>query len=100
MSMSIPFLWDEVLWDADWGSYRDRALTGHCVVDGGALSNFPLALLTDSGAPNSELMGKTNSGARVLGLLIDETIAVPGSDVDASRTCARSDRNTVRRRIR
>jgi predicted acylesterase/phospholipase RssA len=80
MSMSIPFLWDEVTWDANWGRYRDRDLTGHKIVDGGVLSNFPLGLLTNLSDGNAELMGRTTpSGARVLGLLIDTTLEVPGA---------------------
>jgi predicted acylesterase/phospholipase RssA len=81
MSMSIPFLWQEVRWDAAWGSYLGRDLTGHAVVDGGVLSNFPLGLLTSEGPSNVELMGPPAAdGARVLGLLIDEQLDVPGSD--------------------
>jgi NTE family protein len=81
MSMSIPFLWQEVRWDAAWGSYLGRDLTGHAVVDGGVLSNFPLGLLTSADPSNAELMGPADAGAaRVLGLLIDEQLDVPGSD--------------------
>jgi predicted acylesterase/phospholipase RssA len=29
MSMSIPLLWQEVVWRADWGEYAGRDVTGH-----------------------------------------------------------------------
>jgi len=37
--MSIPLVWDEVVWQKEWGAYLGRDLTGHLVVDGGVLSN-------------------------------------------------------------
>jgi predicted acylesterase/phospholipase RssA len=83
MSMSIPFLWQEVVWDADWGTYRGRDLTGHAVVDGGVLSNFPLGLVAATDPDTVAVMGNVAPGeARVIGLLIDETLPVPGSDAD------------------
>lgn len=89
MSMSIPLLWQEVIWDADWGPYRvgsgpERDLTGHAIVDGGLLSNFPLELLVSSDERVTAVMGP-KSGARVLGMLIDEAQAVPGADEAATR---------------
>jgi NTE family protein len=44
MSMSCPFAWQEVVWQKDWGLYTGRDLSGHKVVDGGLLSNFPIKL--------------------------------------------------------
>lgn len=41
MSMSIPLVWDEVIWRAAWGRYLRRDITDHAIVDGGLLSNFP-----------------------------------------------------------
>jgi predicted acylesterase/phospholipase RssA len=80
MSMSIPFLWQEVRWDAAWGGYLGRDLSGHAIVDGGVLSNFPLGLLTAADAATAALMGPAGpGGARVLGLLIDEQLEVPGA---------------------
>lgn len=79
MSMSIPLVWEEVIWRAEWGLYRSQALTGHTIVDGGLLSNFPLELFVSDSAPVVKLMGpKTND--HVLGLLIDETQCVRGAD--------------------
>jgi len=76
MSMSIPMVWREVVWDASWGTYRGRTKTGNVVVDGGVLSNFPIRLIAES-VP--EIMGDTDpNGALNLGLLLDEKLPVPG----------------------
>jgi NTE family protein len=75
MSMSIPFVWQEVLWQEEWGEYCGRKKTGNTVVDGGVLSNFPIRLI-DERIP--EIMGDTDpDGALNLGLLLDESLAVP-----------------------
>ena len=76
MSMSIPLLWDEVIWQESWGTYRGRDITGHAIVDGGMLSNFPIELYlsTDLGVTN--VMGPKQNTA-VLGMLIDENAPVP-----------------------
>ncbi len=75
MSMSIPFIWQEVVWRAEWGLYRGRNKAGNTVVDGGVLSNFPIRLI-DERVP--ELMGDTDpEGALNLGLLLDETQPLP-----------------------
>lgn len=83
MSMSIPFVWREVVWRENWGLYRGRDLTGHIIVDGGVLSNFPIRLIDAEPGDNSfirELMGDTvASEAGTLGLLIDESLAVEGA---------------------
>jgi len=80
MSMSIPFVWQEVRWDAGWGMYRGRNISGHSVVDGGVLSNFPIHLITSRDAEVVEIMGDTDPNAAPnLGLLIDEALDVPGS---------------------
>jgi NTE family protein len=78
MSMSIPLLWDEVIWKPEWGSYRGRPLSGHAIVDGGVLSNFPIELFISGERPVLNVMGP-KSGNDVLGLLIDETRPVEAS---------------------
>ncbi len=79
MSMSIPFVWREVVWDPSWGTYCGRPKTGNIFVDGGVLSNFPIRLIAES-VP--DLMGDTDpDGALNLGLLLDETLAVPGTNL-------------------
>lgn len=76
MSMSIPMVWREVVWQASWGSYMGRSKTGNTIVDGGVLSNFPIRLIAES-VP--EIMGDTDpNGALNLGLLLDEQLPVPG----------------------
>ena len=78
MSMSIPFVWREVEWQDAWGLYLGRSKTNHAIVDGGVLSNFPIRLIAD---PVPDIMGTTDpAGALNLGLLLDETLAVPGMD--------------------
>jgi predicted acylesterase/phospholipase RssA len=75
MSMSIPLLWDEVVWQASWGQYRGRDVVGHAIVDGGLLSNFPIELFISDAPQVTKLMGQKKDNL-VLGLLIDEKIPV------------------------
>src|SRR5262249_22024128 len=86
MSMSIPFVWREVVWDSKWGTYRGVEKTGHRFVDGGVLSNFPIRLIAESDSEIEKLMGTTDpKGAGNLGLLLDEKIRVPGSGASDAR---------------
>ncbi len=78
MSMNIPLVWQEVIWQAGWGTYCGKVLTDHAIVDGGVLSNFPLELFVSSLASITSVMGPKTSD-RVLGFLIDEKLAVPGA---------------------
>lgn len=78
MSMSLPLLWQEVVWQEEWGLYRERPMTGHSLVDGGMLSNFPIELFVSKAAPVTSVMGPDPS-QHVLGLLIDESLPVPGA---------------------
>ncbi len=81
MSMNIPLLWQEVIWQPSWGLYRGRAMEGHAIVDGGLLSNFPLELLVSRDARVTALMGaRTEAG--VLGLMIDESKTVAGIEAE------------------
>jgi len=75
MSMSIPLVWDEIIWAADWGQYRSREIAGHSIVDGGLLSNFPIELFISDAPHVTMLMGPKNNNP-VLGLLIDENLPV------------------------
>jgi predicted acylesterase/phospholipase RssA len=80
MSMSIPFIWQEVVWQKAWGNYRGRSKEGNIIVDGGVLSNFPIRLIATTDDEVREIMGDTDpEGAGNLGLMIDEKIAVPGA---------------------
>ena len=78
MSMSVPLLWQEVIWRAEWGKYKGRDLTGHTIVDGGLLSNFPIELFLSGDPRVTEIMGDKRADS-VIGFLIDETLAVPNA---------------------
>ncbi|MEA3309185.1 MAG: patatin-like phospholipase family protein [Chloroflexota bacterium] len=80
MSMNIPFLWQEVLWQAAWGQYRGQNISGHPVVDGGMLSNFPMELFVSELPAITAIMGPRTEG-QLLGFLIDETLPVAGAEV-------------------
>jgi NTE family protein len=80
MSMSIPLVWQEVVWQPEWGQYRDRDMTGDAIVDGGLLSNFPIELFVSRAKPVMAVMGEEVS-EHVLGLMIDESMEVPGAPV-------------------
>lgn len=85
MSMSYPFAWQEVRWDAAWGPYMGQDVTGHTVVDGGMLTNFPIDLFMSTDSEVLAVMGDEDHSDDVLGFLIDETLPVPDSEeeVDA-----------------
>lgn len=75
MSMSIPLVWNEIAWRAEWGKYLDRDIAGHLIVDGGLLSNFPIELFISDEARVTSLMGPKGSNP-ILGFLIDERLPV------------------------
>jgi NTE family protein len=80
MSMSFPLLWHEVVWQSGWGSYMGNDITGHTVVDGGLLSNFPIELFLSKQERVTEVMGKkNNTNTSVLGFLIDELLPLPAA---------------------
>lgn len=86
MSMSIPLVWEEVTWRPEWGPFYawDAAaerlaavdMWGHTVVDGGMLSNFPIALFLADRADVAAVVGPPRRD-HVIGLLIDEAVPVP-----------------------
>jgi len=78
MSMGIPLVWNEVIWEKGWGTYLGRDMNGHAIVDGGLLSNFPIELFISDEPQVTRLMGPKGADP-VLGLLIDESLAVPPS---------------------
>jgi NTE family protein len=86
MSMSIPFVWREMIWQDSWGRYRNNSKTDHIFVDGGVLSNFPLRLVVERDAEVVEIMGTTDpDAAGTIGLLLDESVDVPGAGVSDTR---------------
>jgi len=98
MSMSVPLLWQEVVWKEEWGRYRDRDMVGNAIVDGGLLSNFPIELFVSRAAPVINVMGPDVS-QNVLGMLIDELLEVPGagSTVTTQSKIGLGDLHTVQR---
>ncbi len=95
MSISIPFVWQEMIWKPEWGTYNvletngqvtARTKAGNIFVDGGVLSNFPLRLVAESTPDVVAVMGPTDpSAAGNLGLLLDGTVPVPGAVVSDTR---------------
>jgi predicted acylesterase/phospholipase RssA len=75
MSMSIPLVWDEVVWQRSWGSYLGADISGHAIVDGGILSNFPIELFISDQAHITSLMGPKQENP-IIGMLIDENMPV------------------------
>lgn len=98
MSMSIPLVWREVVWQESWGTYTGRAKAGNIVVDGGVLSNFPIRLI-DEGMPGIMDESIDPKGAMNLGLLLDEKLAVPGVDAKTP-PLSRDDLRVVQRLTR
>ena len=86
MSMSFPFAWQEVIWRKEWGSYRGRNLEGNKVIDGGLLSNFPISFFVASDENIDEIMGEGMQSENVIGLLIDESLEVPGAGVPTAQS--------------
>ena len=61
MSMSIPFVWREVVWKNEWGTYLGKPMAEHFIVDGGVLSNFPIRLIATADDPFiQQVMGNTD----------------------------------------
>ena len=85
MSMSVPLLWQLVVWQAEWGKYRDSEMAGHEIVDGGLISNFPIELYLSGDETVTGVMGpKVHDN--VVGLLIDESLPVPGAEAAEQQT--------------
>jgi predicted acylesterase/phospholipase RssA len=85
MSMSIPFVWREVVWQAEWGKYCGVEKTEARIVDGGVLSNFPIDLVAvPTDARIRAIMGEDadHTDSRNLGMLIDENLPVAGVAAD------------------
>jgi len=87
MSMSIPLLWQEVIWQASWGTYNGRDISGHSIVDGGLLSNFPMELFLSNLKDVTAIMGDKVS-KETIGFLIDEELEVPNIPKTAAAAVA------------
>jgi predicted acylesterase/phospholipase RssA len=79
MGTAAPTFFPPVVWQAEWGFYRRKELTGDLIVDGALISNFPIELFLSQQPSITAVMGKPDEKAGVLGLLLDESIAVPGA---------------------
>jgi predicted acylesterase/phospholipase RssA len=88
MSMSIPFVWCEIEWKAEWGRYLGTDKAGARIVDGGVLSNFAIDLVATENARAKRFMGEDTDATEALnlGLLIDETLPVAGFEGRPVRT--------------
>ena len=86
MSLSFPFVWEEVVWQDDFGTYRGRSKTGHRILDGGVLMNFPLRLLLEKSQQAEALMGPPSPRKDVhnIGLYLDDQRAIPGIEAGSS----------------
>jgi NTE family protein len=87
MSMSIPFVWREVVWHKEWGTYCGTDKTDARIVDGGVLSNFAIDLVACSDERIRKIMGEDTdpTASFNLGMLIDEGVDVPGIDAKPVR---------------
>ncbi len=81
MATAAPTFFPPVVWQAEWGTYGKRELTGELIVDGGVLSNFPIELFLSQHETVTDILGKPGENTSVLGLLLDESQAVPGAPV-------------------
>jgi NTE family protein len=96
MSMSIPFVWREVVWQKEWGTYCGIDKTDARIVDGGVLSNFAIDLVACTDERITRIMGDEvdPTASLNLGMLIDESLDVPGID---SKPVRENPLRTVRR---
>jgi NTE family protein len=81
MATAAPFFFPPVVWERGWGMYGEQELTGEYIVDGGLLSNFPIELFLSQDPIVTKIMGDPEKEANVLGLLLDESRAVPGAPI-------------------
>ncbi|MFN4258663.1 MAG: patatin-like phospholipase family protein [Gemmataceae bacterium] len=81
MSMSIPLIWQEVIWQQDWGTYMGQKKTGNRMVDGGAMLNFPIRYLLVQNQDIQRIMGQPPAQHVTVGMLLDDTLRVVG-DMD------------------
>lgn len=90
MSVAIPFVYQEVRWRPEWGPYLGIPMDGHAVVDGGAISNFPLGLVADRGQAVERLMGPPPPGPpRFVGLDIMPDLPLDDGAVEEDTAEAR-----------
>jgi predicted acylesterase/phospholipase RssA len=80
MSMSIPLVYNNVVWQPEWGSYLGEDISGHEIVDGGIGSNFGIETVVSQDPQFVEAMGREPERERVIGFYLDDAILVPGAE--------------------
>lgn len=95
MSMSIPLIYNNVIWQPEWGSYLGEDISGHEIVDGGIASNFGIEMVVSSDPQFVEAMGKEPDRERVLGFYLDDSIPVPGIEETDPETEENNDPLTI-----
>lgn len=83
MSMSIPLVWQEVVWKKEWGLYKGIDIAGHTIVDGGVVSNLPLDLVMIDLPKVILAMGEKPDDNNAIGLYIDTSLPVPTPSTEA-----------------
>ena len=80
MSMSIPFVYNHVSWQPEWGTYLGEDISGHDIVDGGLGSNFGIEMVVSEEPEFIEAMGIKPDRDRVVGLFLNDTIMVDAAE--------------------
>jgi predicted acylesterase/phospholipase RssA len=80
MSMSIPFVYNHVIWQPEWGTYLGDDINGHDIVDGGLGSNFGIEMVVSQEPEFIEAMGIEPDRDRVVGLFLNDAIPVEAAE--------------------
>lgn len=88
MSSSIPFVFQEVVWQSEWGDYLGEDMTGHLVIDGGATTNLPLEMVLSNDATVLAAMALEPNPEQVLALVLDQDSLIGGVTASPSPTPA------------
>ncbi len=83
MSMSIPLVWDEVTWRPEWGAYRGRDIAGHAWWTAACSRTSRSSCSSRPSRKVTNVMGPKQNNP-VLGLMIDESLEVPGAGAGAA----------------
>jgi predicted acylesterase/phospholipase RssA len=80
MSMSVPLVYNNIIWNPEWGSYLGEDINGHEMIDGGIGSNFGIEMVVSQEPQFIEAMGMEPDRERVIGFYLDDTIPVLGAE--------------------
>jgi len=78
-SMSIPLIYNNVIWQPEWVSYLGENISGHEIIDGGIGSNFGIEMVVSKEPQFVEALGMEPDHERVIGFYLDDAIPVPGA---------------------